>query len=324
MAKDSDIDRISAGAKRATKAANESAKQIEIELVSYKTGDKSLTINIDVTGDTVWATQQQIADLFERDKRTISEHIKSIIAEGELDESSVVRKFRSTASDGKDYEISHYDLDMILAVGFRVKSPKAAQFRKWAYQTLRSYIVDGYALNESRLRDDPRALSKLAADLRALRASEKNIYANVREFFKLASTDYQSEASECRTFYALLQDKFHYAITGMTASQIVIDRADHSKPNMGIHSFEGNMPTMNEAKIGKNYLDRDELYTLHLLCEQFLLYIESKALRGKTMTMAELGRKFDELLKVSDYPVFTGWKDYLREKAIKHAQAEYA
>jgi hypothetical protein len=177
-------------AKRATKAANESAKQIELELVSYKTGDKSLAINIDVTGDTVWATQQQIADLYERDKRTISEHIQAIISEGELEENSVVRKFRSTASDGKNYEISHYDLDMILAVGFRVRSPKATQFRKWAYQTLRSYIVDGYALNETRLRDDPRPLNKLAADLRRLRADEKNIYANVREFFKLASTDY--------------------------------------------------------------------------------------------------------------------------------------
>jgi hypothetical protein len=140
------LGKVAGAAKRATKAANESAKQIELELVSYKTGDKSLAINIDVTGDTVWATQQQIADLFERDKRTISEHINSIIAEGELEESAVVRKFRTTASDGKYYEISHYDLDMILAVGFRVKSPKAAQFRKWAYQTLRSYIVDGYAL----------------------------------------------------------------------------------------------------------------------------------------------------------------------------------
>jgi hypothetical protein len=264
--------KVAAAAKRATKAANESAKQIELELVSYKTGDKSLAINIDVTGDTVWATQQQIADLFERDKRTISEHIKSIIAEGELDESSVVRKFRSTASDGKDYETSHYDVDMILAVGFRVKSPKAALFRKWAYQTLRSYIVDGYALNETRLREDPRALNKLAADLRSLRANEKNIYANVREFFKLASTDYISDSKECRKFYALLQDKFHYAITGSTASKIIIERADHRKPNMGLQVFEGNMPTINEAKIGKNYLDRDELYTLHLLCEQFLLY----------------------------------------------------
>jgi len=319
-----DSDKAADAAKRAAKAANESAKGIEFELVSFKTGDKTLKINIDVTGETVWATQQQIADLYERDKRTVSEHIQTIISEGELEEGSVVRKFRTTASDGKSYEIVHYDLDMILAVGFRVKSPKATQFRKWAYQTLRSYIVDGYAINEARLRDDPSALNKLAADLRRLRAEEKNIYANVREFFKLGSTDYNSDSAECRKFYAILQDKFHFAITGNTASQIIINRADHRKPNMGLTSFGGNMPSIDEAKIGQNYLDRDELYTLHILCEQFLLYVESKAIRGKKMTMSELGRKLDELLRVNDYPVFGGWKDFLKDKAIRHAQAEYA
>jgi hypothetical protein len=169
-------------ARRATKAANESAKGIEFELVSFKTGDKTLAFNIDATRETVWATQQQIADLFERDKSTISEHIQSILSDGELDEDSTVRKFPTVASNGKTYEILHFDLDMILAVGFRVKSPKAAQFRKWAYQTLRSYIVDGYAINEGRVRDDPHALNRLAADLRRLRAEEKNIYANVRSF----------------------------------------------------------------------------------------------------------------------------------------------
>jgi hypothetical protein len=121
-----------------------------------------------------------------------------------------------------------------------------------------------------------------------------------------------------------VQDKFHYAITGSTAARIILDRADHRKPNMGMQAFEGNLPTTDEAKIGKNYLDRDELYTLHLLCEQFLLYVESKAMRGKSMTMAELGRKLDELLRVNDYSVFTGWKDFLKDKAIRHAQAEYA
>jgi hypothetical protein len=127
-----------------------------------------------------------------------------------------------------------------------------------------------------------------------------------------------------QTILRLLQDKFHYAITGNTASQIILKRADHRKPNMGLQIFEGNLPKMNEATIGKNYLDRDELYTLHLLCEQFLLYVESKAMRGKSMTMAELGKKLDELLRVNDYAVFTGWKDFLKDKAIRHAQAEYA
>jgi hypothetical protein len=322
--KPSDANKLAAAAKRAVTAANKAANDVEIELVAFKTGDKTLAFNIDVTNETVWATQQQIADLFERGRRTIGEHVASIFAEGELEEQSVSRKFRLTANDGKTYEITHYDLDAILAVGFRVKSPKAAQFRKWAYQTLRSYIVDGYAINEARLKDDPQALNVLAAKLRELRASEKNVYANVREFFKIASTDYDAGSRQCSRFYALLQDKFHYAVTQRTAARIVLERADHNKPNMGLQSFEGNLPTIDEAKIGKNYLDSDELYVMHILCEQFLLYVESKAMRGKKMTMAELANKLDELFKVNEYPVFPGWKDYIKDQAIRHAQAEYA
>ena len=160
---------------------------------------------------------------------------------------------------------------------------------------------------------------------RAPRArDERNIYAAVRECFKEAASDYDKDAAACRSFYARLQDKYHFAVTGMTASQIVLDRADHTKPNMGLQSFAGNLPTMDESKIGKNYLDGDELYRLHILCEQFLLYAESAALRGKRLTMAELDSKFDALLAVADYPVFPGYKDYLRDKAIRHAQAEYA
>ena len=311
--------------KRATKSTTDSAKQLEFALVAFRSGGKAIDFNIDITGDTVWATQQQLADLYERDKRTVSEHIQAIFREGELDEQSVVRKIRTTASDGKVYDISHYDLDMILAVGFRIKSPKATEFRKWAYQTLRSYLVDGYALNEARLRADPLATNKLAATLRAIRSEEKNIYAQVREFFKQASTDYDSTSQACRSFYAMLQDKLHYAITTMTASQIILDRADHKVPNMGIQSFEGNMPHISEAKVAKNYLESDELFTLHILCEQFLLLVESKALRQQKMLMKDLARKLDDLMKLNDYPVFPGYKGkYDKDEAMKHATEEYA
>lgn len=166
--------------------------------------------------------------------------------------------------------------------------------------------------------------NRLAAKLREIRSDEKNIYASVREYFKVASSNYDSASPKCRTFYATLQDKFHYAVTGQTASQILLDRADHKKPAMGIHNFEGNYPTISEAQIGKNYLDRDELYILHLLSEQFLLHIESKAIRNKKMTMDELSSKLDDLLKFNEYPVFKVYKDSLKDKAIKHAQAEYA
>jgi len=325
MANDpNDVSKLVRSTKRRTERLIDATNQIEMELVRFTSGDQSIPFNIDISEDTVWATQAQMAALYERNPRTISEHIQAILNEDELDASSVVRKFRVTASDGKSYETAHYDLDMILAVGFRVKSPRATEFRKWAYKTLRSYIVDGYAINEARLRDDPAATNALASKLREIRAQEKNLYASVRAYFKEAATDYDPKSQASRSFYARLQDRFHYAITEKTASQIILSRADHKRSAMGLVAYEGNMPTIDEAQVAKNYLESDELYTLHLLCEQFLLYIESKAMRGQKMTMEQLATKLDELLAVNDYPVFPGYKDFLKDKAVKHAQVEYA
>jgi hypothetical protein len=146
----------------------------------------------------------------------------------------------------------------------------------------------------------------------------------VRDFFKEASLDYDSKSRICSAFFAMLQDKFHFAVTGQTASELIIHRADYTAPNMGLQTMAGNIPHKDEIVIGKNYLDRDELYTLHILCEQFLLFVQSKALRGQSMTMKELAKKLDDLLRVNDYPVFAGYKDYLKEKAVKHATAEFA
>jgi len=297
---------------------------LELELVQFKLGKSAISFNLDVDHETIWATQDQIAALFERDKSVIAKHIRSVLDDGELDENSVVAKFATTAADGKSYQVAHYNLDMILSVGYRVSSPKATEFRKWATATLRSYVVDGYAINEARLKDSPEALRKLAARIRELRSDEKNIYAAVRDCFKEASSDYDSQSKECRSFFALMQDKFLFAVTQSTASQLILGRADRKSANMGIASFAGNMPSVTEAQIGKNYLDSDELYILHILCEQFLLYAESSAIRGKTLKMADLTRKLDSLLSVNDYPVFKGYKDYLRDKAINHAKTEYA
>jgi len=320
-------DKIAKIVKEAAKAArggHASAAQLELELVQFKTGNKSIGFNIDVTAETVWATQQQIADLFEKDRSVITKHIANILEEGELDEESVCANFAHTGADGKTYQVQHYNLDMILSIGYRVSSPKATQFRKWATQTLKSYIVDGFALDESRLRNDPRALTKLAARIRELRADEKNIYEAVRDCFKESASDYDSSSQACRTFYATLQNKFLYAITQMTASEIILDRADHKEPNMGLQHYSGNLPKKDEIQIGKNYLDKDELYRMHILCEQFLLFAESCALRGKQLTMKQLSQKLDDLLKLNEYPVFSGYKEYLKERATRHAQAEYA
>lgn len=304
-----------------TVAAND---QLELELVQYKQGRSSISFNLDVDHDTVWATQQQIADLFEKDRSTIAGHIQTVLKEGELLEEAVCGKFPQTGADGKTYQVSHYNLDMILSVGYRVSSPKATEFRRWATSTLRSYLIDGYAINETRLRDDPSALRRLAAHIRKLRAEEQNVYAAVRTVFKDGSIDYDPKAEACRRFYVVLQDKFHYAVTASTAAELILERADHRHPNMGLQTFVGNLPSLDEIQIGKNYLDADELYVLHMLCEQFLLYAESKAMRGQTLTMSQMGKKLDDLLAVSDYPVFPGYKTFLKDKAINHAKAEYA
>ena len=305
----------------------EAAKQLELELVQYKLGNSSINFNLDLDHETVWASAKQIAELFDRDADTVNHHIRGIYEDGELDEAATSAKFAVVQNEGGrsvTRQVVHYDLDVILGVGFRAKSPRASEFRKWAMATLRAYVVDGYAINEGRLKDDPRALRQLAAKIRALRSDEINIYAAVRDCFKEASSDYDAGSKACRSFYALMQDKFLYAVTQSTASQLILGRADRKSANMGVTSFAGNMPSVSEAQIGKNYLQSDELYILHILCEQFLLYAESSAIRGKTLTMADLTAKLDSLLSVNDYPVFKGYKDYLRDKAINHAKTEYA
>ena len=200
------------------------------------------SVDLSFIDDTIWITQKGMARLFEVDVRTINEHLKNIIDTNELDENSVIRKFRITATDGKSYDTKHYNLDAIISVGYRVNSSKATQFRKWATQVLHTYIQDGYVINEALLRDDPEKLNKLAAKIRELRADEKNVFAQVRECFKISASDYEPSSQEVRTFYSLLQDKFHHAITKMTSSKLIMDRASYKEDNMGLVSFKDLWP----------------------------------------------------------------------------------
>ena len=300
-------------------------REFSLEVVAFA-GDAELgrvdNLTLDPERDTIWANNQQMADLFGRSTKTINEHLRNIFRDGELDEATVSRKFRVTASDGKSYSILHYNLDVILSVGYRVSSRQATRFRQWATEILKRYILQGYALDERRLDDDPGALRRLAADVRTLRTKEKNIYQAVRECFKISSTDYQASAKEAHSFYAKLQDKFTFAITNQTSSQVILERADGLKEFMGLTSTKGGRPTKADATVGKNYLDPDELYALHLLCEQFLLFAESKAIRGHELTMAEMSAKFDQLLAVQGYPVFSEYGDFLKSAAISHAEHE--
>lgn len=213
-------------------------------------------------------------------------------------------------------------MDAILSVGYRVNAKNAISFRQWATQTLKTYIEQGYVINEKALRESPEKLNKLAAAVRSLRSEEKQIYAKVRECFKICSSDYDSSSLQVRSFYARLQDKFHHAITGMTSSKLIMDRASHKSENMGVQTIRGDFPTLEEVKVGKNYLNSEELYRLHLLSEQFMLYAESTALTKKVMTMGSLHQKLDDLLVFNDYPVFSGYEDYIKDEAINHAKQE--
>ena len=321
-----DMDKFLAKMKRAREAANELSAQLEMELVRFDSENAHVDLNFDWSHETVWATQKQIADLFGIERSVVTKHVANIYDSVELDREATSADFALVRLEGGrqvSREVEHYNLDVILSVGYRVSSVKATEFRKWATQTLRRYITDGFALNEARLRSDPHALRDLAAQVRALRSEEKSIYEAVRDCFKVAAIDYDKDSPKVRSFYARLQDKFLFAITGRTASELILERADAAKHNMGITATKGALPTKQEARIGKSYLQRDEIYVLHILCEQFLLYAESRAIRGRSMTMDDLASKLDELLKTNDYAVFTGYRDFLKNRAMDHALAEW-
>lgn len=297
--------------------------QGELQLVHYETAEGEADFTLDPVSETVWGTRQQIADAFGISTNRVSELLTKVYEEGELDETATSRKFRSVGPNGKEYNYLQHNLEAILSVGYRVSGKRGTAFRQWATKTLRDYIVQGFALDEQRLRDDPNALRELAARVRALRADEKNIYRAVRDVFAFSTTDYDGSSQEARSFYARLQDKFLHAVTGKTAAEIKLERADHKKPSMGLTEMSGAYPKRADADIGKNYLNENELYMLHILCEQFLLFVESAAIRGKKLTMRQLNQQFDELLRVQGHTVFTEYKDYLAQKAKTHAMAEF-
>lgn len=321
-----DIDKFLQRNRRAAAAAQEASRQIEMELMRFDEGPSAIDFNVDWSSETVWANQKQMAALFGKDTDTIGHHLASLYADNEFDREATTAKFAVVQQEGAravTRQVDHYNLDVILVIGYRVNGPQAANFRKWANGVLKRYLTDGYALNDARLGADPAALRKLAAEVRALRSEEISIYEAVRDCFKLASTDYDKDAPAVRSFYAKLQDKFLYAITGKTASQLILDRADAAKHNMGIMATKSERPTKAESRIAKNYLAREEVYILHILCEQFLLYAESKAIRGKSMTMTELAGKLDALLETNEYAVFPGYRDFLKDQAMRHAEVEW-
>lgn len=295
----------------------------------FDDGDTHIEFPIDMEGDTVWATTQQIADLFEVDRSVAAKHIKNVFDTRELDDGEATRaKFARVQTEGSrevSRDLEHYSLDVILAVGYRVSGKRATAFRKWASSVLKGYIQDGYAINGNRLDSDPGALLRLAQEVRAIRTSEKNLYAQVREVFAVAAIDYDKDSDVARKFFSEAQDTMHYAATEMTASEILVERSDASKPNMGLVALGNQRATKADAMIAKNYCPPDELRRMQLIGEAFLLYVEGLAEREKQVSMARLLEKFKGVVQFYDYPVFPGYT-YRRptaDQAKKHAAHQY-
>ena len=290
----------------------------QLALIAYDNDGVAINFGFDADGQKMWATQADMAGLYGVDQSVISKHIRNILADGELLEEGNMQRMHITSFR----PTTGYSIDMVISVGYRTNSRIATKFRQWCTQVLRTYLDQGYVINEKQLRESPEKLNKLAAEVRILRAAEKQVYAKVRECFKISSSDYDPSSKEVRLFYALLQDKFHHAVTGMTSSKLVMDRANHRETDMGLHTMKGEAPSLTDAQTGKNYLRSDELYRLHLLSEQFLLYAESTALAGRKMTMQSLHNQLDRLLTLNDYPVFDGYQDYIKDEAMRHAKIE--
>ena len=234
------------------------------EIIIYQTEDEYTKIDVKFEDETVWLTQAQLCELYQTSKSNISEHIKHIFEEEELDEESVVRKFRTTAADGKNYNTIHYNLDMIISLGYRVKSKIATNFRRWAAERLKEYMIKGFTMDDERLKNlgGGNYWKELLDRIRDIRSSEKVMYRQVLDLYA-TSVDYDPKSSESIAFFKMVQNKLHYAAHGHTAAEVIYERADASQPFMGLKSFSGDFPVLKDISIAKNYLNDEELKILN-------------------------------------------------------------
>lgn len=294
-------------------------------LALYEDDRGSIRLDKDPDRQTLWGTQAQVAAFFGCSEDNIVLHLKNMYSSGELDKEATSEKSSEVQIEGGrevSRQVKRINLDAIIELGYKVKSPNAMKFRQWANSAIRDLILDGVAIDERRLANNPTAQRKLALFLRSLRTGEKEMYQKVRDVFKASASDYDGGSAKARAFYSMVQDKFHWAATQRTAAQIILERADGTKPNVGMTSFKGEHPTLDDAKTGKNYLTEDELQVLENLCEQFLLFAESKAFRGQKMTMEELQFKLNTLLTANDYPVLYEYGAYKRGDADAYAKKQ--
>lgn len=295
------------------------------QVILYQSEDGRTKLDVRLEGQTVWLSQKQLTELFGKAKGTISEHIKHIFEDGELEEVSVVRLFRTTAADGKQYEVAHYNLDMVLALGFRVRSPMAVRFRQWAADKLKEYIVKGFVLDDERLKN-PQAgndyFEELSRRIQDIRTSERRFYQKITDIYA-TSIDYDKDAALTQTFFATVQNKVHYAIHGQTAAEVITSRADRTQPNMGLTNWEGARIRRADVSIAKNYLSEPELRALGNLVEQYLIFAQSQAERRIPMTMQDWITKLEGFLRLNDREVLANAGKVSAELAKEHAEREF-
>ena len=294
------------------------------KMIIYTTEDGLVKIETTFNDETVWLSLDQMSSLFQRDKSTISRHIKNIFDEGELIKESVVANFATTASDGKTYHVDYYNLDVIISVGYRVKSKRGVQFRIWATNLIKEYMKKGFVLDDDRLKElgGGGYFKELLERIRDIRASEKVFYRQILEIYA-TSIDYDPTADVSIQFFKKVQNKIHYAIHGETAAEVIYHRVDAEKEFMGLTTFAGNQPTLREAKIAKNYLNEKELKAMGQLVSGYLDFAERQAHREQVMTMEDWVKHLDNILTVTGEQLLVGNGSVSHQQAMEKAETEY-
>lgn len=294
------------------------------EVIIYEGADGAPSIEVCMQGETAWLTQKQLAELFGTTKQNISQHIDNILKGGELAENSVVKKILTTANDGKNYNTEHYNLDMIISLGYRINSRIATNFRMWATERLREYLIHGFTMNDEFLKNNGSGVyfKKLLARIRDIRSSEKVLYRQVLDLYA-TSVDYDSQSLHSIKFFKIIQNKLHYAVHKQTASEIIYRRADSEKEFMGLTVFSGSLPVLEEARIAKNYLSAEELEKLNRLVSAYFELAELRALKRQTMSMAEHIAALDKLLSDYGEGILIDSGTIRHKEAMEKAEKEY-
>jgi hypothetical protein len=296
----------------------------------FTSEDGRIRLQLKLEDETLWLTQKQLAELFEKTPPTINEHLKNIYADGELEPDSTIRKFRIVAREGtRDVErlLDHYNLEAVLAVGYRVRSDRGVQFRKWATQVLKEYLIKGFAMDDERLKDPERDFSRdyfdeLLERIRDIRASERRFYQKITDIYATAS-DYNARAAVSQQFFATVQNKLHWAIHGHTAAGLVVERANSNQPNMGLTTWTGSRVTKKDASVAKNFLNEAEMKSLNRIVTMYLDYAENQAERGQPMTMQEWASKLDAFLAFNEHTILTDAGQISHDVAKALAEEQY-